>query len=399
MEANESKYITIKEAARLVKVNIATIYKNIKRGKIHSKSKQIRGKEVKYVIISDIESFFNISGKSEQIRANESELGQTKANQGERWQMHVKADKSGILEEQDEIYLEQIQANESKRGRTRANEGERGQTKANTNKSPLLQEQDEIYLEQIQANEDESGRTRANEGKSEQIKVNLKENIREVIEEYFESKQTQLMKPIEEQSIFIAGKLSQENIFLKQKIETLLQELELYKALPGPPDSINKILVENDQNLTLVKKEKEELQSRMLQEKAELEARLKAEVEEKSIIKTEAEEALKKLTSLPAPVESIHQLLLDNANNLKELVTEKTKIETQLKEQNSTIKEKEHALKENFEIHRQEIEKLKLQAEEEKSMLIAQVEEEKKQIAEAWKKELDLAKKPWWKFW
>ncbi|MEQ8192694.1 MAG: hypothetical protein ABRQ39_32310, partial [Candidatus Eremiobacterota bacterium] len=90
----------------------------------------------------------------------------------------------------------------------------------------------------------------------------------------------------------------------------------------------------------------------------------------------------------PAPAESIQKILLDNANNLKELATEKAKIEIQLKDQNSTIKEKERALKELQEIHQKEIEQLKQQS-----------EEEKKAIAEAWRKEMEENKKPWWKFW
>ena len=45
------------------------------------------------------------------------------------------------------------------------------------------------------------------------------------------------------------------------------------------------------------------------------------------------------------------------------------------------------------------MEELKKKTEEEKAKLKIEAEEREKQIAEAWKKELELAKKPWWKFW
>lgn len=306
------------------------------------------------------------------------------------------------------------------------------------------------------------------------------ETLMETMEKFFSSKQSELVKPMEQQALYKLGKVEQENLFLKQKLETILEEnrqlQEQIKALPGPVESIQQVLQENSQNLTLLQKEKEDLLTqveeykhlpekledtvrklrekeneikaielklqkekeetearllrekeeaikeqkvKLLQEKAEaeariksekeeieirliketkeLEARLKSEEEEKSRAKVEAEEALKQLTSLPAPVESIHQILLDNANNIKELAKEKDSFQSVLKEHEATIKEKERALKDIEELRRQELEQVKKQAEEKEAKIKAEAEEREKQIAEAWKKELEEAKKPWWK--
>ncbi|MEQ8223740.1 MAG: hypothetical protein ABRQ37_15610 [Candidatus Eremiobacterota bacterium] len=332
-----------------------------------------------------------------------------------------------------------------------------------------------------------------------QNNVITRETLVKAIEEIFSQQETRLIKPLEDQAMFLAGKLTNENQFLKQRLETVLEEnrqlREQIKALPGPAESIQQVLMENAQNLTMLQKEKEELlnrveektkelenyiplstqlestsqklqekenemksleaklkqekddlELRLLQEKEkalkeqeakalqdntelkarlkaeneeaqrkqeelqtklkqeekqkiELEAKLKAEEEEKVMAKAATEEALKQLKELPAPVESIQQILLDNANNIKELAKEKDNFQAVLKKHEATIKEKERALKDIEELRRQELEQLKKQAEEEKAKLKAEAEEEKKQIAEAWKKEVELAKKPWWKFW
>ncbi len=71
-----------------------------------------------------------------------------------------------------------------------------------------------------------------------QSNANLKESMREVIEEFFEVKQSQLMKPIEEQALYRLGILETEVKHLMAEKETLRQENELLKeqvkCLPGP---------------------------------------------------------------------------------------------------------------------------------------------------------------------
>ena len=188
------------------------------------------------------------------------------------------------------------------------------------------------------------------------------ENLQEAIFQAISQQQNQLMKPMEEQALYIAGKLSTENQFLKDRLETLRQENELLreqvKILPAPADLENK-----ESAILKLQKEKEDLLSSA------------------EIIQKEKEEQIRK-------AEGLNQVLLDNANNIKELTKEKDNFQTVLKEHEATIREKERALKDLEELHRQELEQA-----------LKQAEEEKKQIAEVWKKELEEAKKPWWKFW
>jgi excisionase family DNA binding protein len=188
------------------------------------------------------------------------------------------------------------------------------------------------------------------------------ENLQEAIFQAISQQQNQLMKPMEEQALYIAGKLSTENQFLKDRLETLRQENELLreqvKILPAPADLENK-----ESAILKLQKEKEDLLSSA------------------EIIQKEKEEQIRK-------AEGLNQVLLDNANNIKELTKEKDNFQTVIKEHEATIREKERALKDLEELHRQELEQA-----------LKQAEEEKKQIAEVWKKELEEAKRPWWKFW
>lgn len=86
-----------------------------------------------------------------------------------------------------------------------------------------------------------------------------KAEIKEVIEEFFNTKQTQLMKPLEDQTIFIAGELKNEIKHLRSEKEALLEEnqilIEKMKALPGPVEEVK----DNLENLQKVNKEQSEI--------------------------------------------------------------------------------------------------------------------------------------------
>jgi excisionase family DNA binding protein len=184
----------------------------------------------------------------------------------------------------------------------------------------------------------------------------LENKMFEVMEKFFTRKQSELLKPLEDQAMFIAGKLTKENVFLKQRLDTVLEENrqlnDQIKALPGPAESIEQILKENTQNLMLLQKEKEDLLTRVEKQTIEL--------EEYRPLLTQLEDTARKLQ--------------EKEETLKELEArqqrEKAELEGKLK-----------------------------QEEEEKAKIKAEAEEEKKIIVEAWKKELELAKKPWWMFW
>lgn len=62
------------------------------------------------------------------------------------------------------------------------------------------------------------------------------ENIQSIVKDTIDKTITQMARPMEEQALFIAGKLSTENQFLKERLDTLRQENDLLreqvKALP-----------------------------------------------------------------------------------------------------------------------------------------------------------------------
>jgi len=94
-------------------------------------------------------------------------------------------------------------------------------------------------------------------------KPDTSEDIKQAINNAF----LMYQKPLEEQALFVAGKLSTENQFLRAKVETLLQELDQYKSLPGPAD-IEKIQKENQEKekdliiqIEMERKEKADLKS------------------------------------------------------------------------------------------------------------------------------------------
>jgi len=178
--------------------------------------------------------------------------------------------------------------------------------------------------------------------------ISMKETFKEVVRETIAEERNQLMKPIEEQALYRLGILENEVKHLQAEKTTLRQENELLreqvKALPGPAE------LETKENIIL-------------------------------LLQKEKEEQIRK-------AEGLNQVLLDNANNIKELAKEKDNFQSALKEQEATIREKERALKDLEELHRAELEQA-----------LKQAEEEKKQIVDIWKKELEEAKKPWWKFW
>jgi len=163
----------------------------------------------------------------------------------------------------------------------------------------------------------------------------VQENIKKVLEE----KQSQLIKPLEEHALVKYGAIRKENEFLKQRLETLFQE--------------NEFLREHVKVLPDFQKEKETYKSQVeLLEKEKAEILSKAES-----IQREKEEQIRK-------TEGLNQVLLDNANNIKELTRERDNFQSVLKELEATIKEKETSQKELEELHRIQLEQALKQAEE-----------------------------------
>jgi len=155
---------------------------------------------------------------------------------------------------------------------------------------------------------------------SEQVqnRFRTEEEVNGIIEKVLSNHYSKLMKPIEEQALYRLGILENEVKHLQAEKETLRQENEILRE---------------------------------------------------------------QIKALPGPVESINQILIDKDNTLKVIQREKTEIEVKI---NTIQEEKEKAL-------------LELRTEFEQKL--KQSEEEKELIAASWKKELEMAKKPWWKLW
>ncbi|MEW6041324.1 MAG: helix-turn-helix domain-containing protein [Elusimicrobiota bacterium] len=182
---------------------------------------------------------------------------------------------------------------------------------------------------------------------------NLKESIKEVIENYFQDKETQLMRPLEEIATYKLGKVEAENQFLKDRLKTVLQENEelrgSIKALPGPPVEIVTRLEEQNRQIRDQEKEKEVLQKE--------------------------KEVLKKITEEIAATKKKELEELQKKQSLKDQEIEKLKttIKSQAEEEIDQIK------------------KIETQKQEEEDLL-ATIEALKARVEEA-------EKKPWWKFW
>lgn len=333
---NKEEFITIKEAATLVNVNPNTLYRYIEKKRISCDFVFSNGKNIRKLKKSEVLKVFSRDRESQRFSENPEE---------------------NLRDSQEKTLLN-----------TSAPFHENLKRISEIPKENLIDSQE-----------------------------NLRLTLKEVVKETIAEERNQLMKPIEEQALYRLGGLEKENLFLKERLETVINE---YKELQDKIKALPDLQKEKENIEKQLLEEKKELESKLKQEeieKTELEAKLKAEEAEKARAKAEAEEALKQLTSLPAPVESIQQILLDNATNLTKLAKEKENFSSVLKEHEATIQEKERALKELDELRRQEIEGLKKQAEEREAKLKAEAEEREKQIAEAWKKELEEAKKPWWK--
>lgn len=149
--------------------------------------------------------------------------------------------------------------------------------------------------------ESEQGRTQLNNSlnKAEPLTVEM---MKGVISEYFQDRETQLMKPLEELATYRVGKLEAEKQFLTDKVDTLLQELERYKALPLPVEEMTaKLELVEAEKVDLIsqmkkadqemqdlhtriaeeEKKKQELQEAKDRELSELRERLEAEEKEK----------------------------------------------------------------------------------------------------------------------
>ncbi len=126
-------------------------------------------------------------------------------------------------------------------------------------------------------------------------KTLTKSDIKELFQELIQEQNTLIMKPMEEQSLYRLGRVEQENSFLKAKVETLLQELEQYKSLPGPAD-VEKWQKEKEDLLyraeTIQKDQDSRHKVELEKQKKDIEEAHRQELEQ---IKSQAEEEKKQI--------------------------------------------------------------------------------------------------------
>lgn len=144
-------------------------------------------------------------------------------------------------------------------------------------------------------------------------------DIKQLVKEAIKEEQSAIMKPLEQQALYRLGKVEQENTFLKERIETLLQENQgLHEQMKLLPD-LKEVLVL-----------REECETYKLSASAGLEEK-------------------------------------------KRLQEEKSRMDCELESMKSQMQS--------------------LQGELQKA------EQDKIEIAEKWKAELEAARRPWWKIW
>jgi len=183
------------------------------------------------------------------------------------------------------------------------------------------------------------------------------ENYKKAIEEVLEAKQSQLMKPMEEQALYRCGLLENEVKHLQAEKETLRQENEILREqVKSLPDK------------TYIEK----IQSESQEKEKDLIIQIEMERKEKEDLKTMTE-------TIRHELEEKHRLELEKVKT--QVGREKQEALTILQSQILDIQKEKEALQ--------------IQTEKEKK----EAEEREKQMADAWRKELEEARKPWWKFW
>ena len=178
-------------------------------------------------------------------------------------------------------------------------------------------------------------------------------DIKEIVKEAIQEQQSAIMKPLEQQALYRLGRVEQENEFLKQKLDTVLQELEKLKALPL------------DDLTEEVEKLKEDLSWEMEQKK----------------------KLQEQISILPDSPLNVNKILMQNADNINLLQEKLSILPAEPEKINQILKlstEKLTALEDNF-----------IKQSQEKEHLEAELKKVQEQ-AEEMRQRLN---KPWYKFW
>jgi hypothetical protein len=242
----EKELLTIKEASIFSGIAVSTIYKAIHRGIISVEYDIIQGKKIKKVRKSDIKKVYNLANNTEEFHIIYDNIFY---NIGEN---RIKSDIKPKIERniKQEILSDNISHNIGE----------------NRIKSDIKANSDEKMKPELIS--DNSGEYRIiSDIIRENIEIEyekISEIIRENIKQALEKEQKAIVKTIKEQSLFIAGALTKENEFLKDKISSLLDEIEKYKAFP-----LEDITALKKENKTL-QKQNTEINNKLLEKEQTL---------------------------------------------------------------------------------------------------------------------------------
>lgn len=300
---NENQYVTIFDASNMFNVNHTTIYKRIQRGQLKFKEVHINGKKVKHVLLSDIVKLYG--EPVEKVYISGSGVDVTD------------------FDEQKPSY-EEI-------------------------KTIFSSPQEESGNENIISRGD------------------IRQEVKKAVMESLQEQQTQLVKPLEEQAMYVAGTLTKENQFLKERLETVLEENRLLqeqlKMLPGPVEEVN----ENIEKLRLekekIEKEKELLEVRQKELDAELHEKLEIitgvkEEKEKLLLEMQKLKDEKSLDSEESlKYKELEKELREKEGRLLLLESEKTELEKERVRLNK-LEEENNELRENISVSNQRIKAL-----------------------------------------
>lgn len=193
----------------------------------------------------------------------------------------------------------------------------------------------------------------------------INEQVKKAVMETIEEQKGQLMKPLQEQALFIAGELKNEVKHLRAEKEILQQENEVLqsqlKALPGPPGEIIKKL------------EKIEL------EKTDLQSRLQSEERQKEELKLQQDKKNQEK----------ELLLQQRQKDIEKLQTEKEHLLTAAEQELNKIKRKAEELQTQKEKATQKLHKKIEEKELEEKNLLATIEALKERVEAE-------EKKSWW---
>ena len=130
-----------------------------------------------------------------------------------------------------------------------------------------------------------------------------REDIRGLLEEVLTTRELHLMKPVEQQALFLAGRLSQENREIRERMEMVLQEnndfRERFRALPMPLEDIPMALEIKEQDISRLTAENFQLGKQLevsvecTRVSRETENQLKSQVKEHMALIGELEERIK----------------------------------------------------------------------------------------------------------